>query len=676
MIKIKNYIRPNPIFLLILILGSTWLFLTRGWGLSASFFPVILVAIVGLFCFAFASFTFNVLRIRTVLEIILISLFLWSGLTFIMGRMGQLNIVFISSVIVLLLVPELLLKFKFSNYLISSTKNLFKDQAIIKYGLIFVVALFWGLTLVNGPHSNALFPDTTCDTSLVHLILPKHYLQSESIFNVWWTRGPFLPQFVHFLYLFPMKFSKVLNLRYDLIPHIFATLFSLIILLIFFRATQSLAIALVAILFFITTPIISWSLGTAYLDLPATMMFLFSLYYFYRFSITNNSSYLKYLGLSLGLSFATKPMLGMLLFPIGLIFFINIWLEHRTKYTVFMFFRFIGLFAFFCLLPIVIFYGYNWELTGNPIFPFLYQPVPNPFFWDKESIKELNGAISHWAGKSDFLYFLKLFIKLFSWNLNEHTDTVGKNLTPLLSFAILGPLLLVKFKKITLRAFLIFVTIVVVFYTTWYTSSAVMRYLIPLVGLFCISLSYALFKSRIVLIVFLVLMSTNIFKLVSTYHFFAANSPPPISAAQANDFLFKASSVGKASKWLLTQSAPTDLVYTYKLSCEWLRIPRPFLGDWFGHSNFGEFIKYSKENKFIEFINERNISFIFDSTAMALPSVPELAGSAIACISEVPEASTDSVKLYKFNKELPTCTKTIVKPEIIEIIEKAPKTML
>ena len=666
----------NPFFLLILILGSIWIFLTRNWGLSASFFPVPLVGIVGLFCFAFTSFTFNVLRIRTFLEVTLVSLFLWSGLTFIIGRMGQLNTIFISSITVLILVPEILLKFQFSRYLIFSTINLFKEQAGIQYGLIFIVALFWGLTLVNGPHSNALLPDLNCDTSLVHLILPKHYLQNESIFNVWWTRGPFLPQFVQFLYLFPMKFSQALNLRYDIIPHIFATLFPLIILVIFFHATQSFVIALVAILLFISTPIISWSLGTAYLDLPATMMFLFSLYYFYKFATTNNTSFLKYLGLSLGLSFSTKPMLGMLLFPIGLIFFIHVWLEHRTKYTFLFLFRLLGLFTIFCLLPILIFYGYNWELTGNPIFPFLYQPVPNPYFWNKESIIELNGAISHWAGKADLLYFFKLFINIFSWNLNEHTDTIGKNLTPLLSFAIIGPILLLKFKKITLRAFLMYVTIVVVYYTTWYTSSAVMRYLIPLVGLFCISLSYALFKSRIILILFLILMSTNILKLISTYHFFRTNVPPPITVEQANNYLFDNSSVGKASKWLLANTAPTDLVYTYKVSCEWLRIPRPFLGDWFGHSNFGEFIKYSKENKFIEFINERNISFIFDSTAMALPSVPELAGSATACISEVTEASTDSVKLYKLNKELPSCLKTTPKPEIMQIIEKAPKTML
>lgn len=675
--KVFNNIKQHhKLVLIFFITIITYLFFTRTWSFEARALLIPLALLIIIPFYIFTSFSYHVFKIHSPLNNTLIGLIAWSFVTYITGRLSLLYYTPVVAVLFVFFIPELYSRL---SYLRNAYRNINKtlseeNNLLYILVLIFISALIIGM--IGSPTLTALIPELTCDTSLYHMILPKHYLANNSIFNVWWTRVPFLPQFFHNLYLYPMQIAQTLQLRSDLIPHIFTNFFAILILQVFYKITHSWKISLTAMIIFITTPIVSWELGTAYLDIPATLMFLITLYYFIGFlnDIKEND---KYLGLSIGLSFATKPMLGMFIFAVGMVFFIYKWFylqrsEFRFKQVIPQIFK-IGLFT---LIPILTFYEYNLELTGNPIFPFIMHSVPNAYHWGEDSFYQFSHAISHWTKDASLFHFVKLFIKIFMWDLNEHTDTLSSNLTPLLTFGIIGPIVLAKLKKITPKQLILFLILTFIFYTTWYVTSPVMRYIIPLVAIFSLSLAYSLVNSRIVLISFLILMSTNIWKLIGNYKLMAIRTPPPVSKSEAENYVFKNGYIGKATQWLNSNTAPTDLVYTYKVSCDWLSLSRPFIGDWFGHSNFSDLLKYSKENKFVEFMNQRNISYIFDTNGSPMPSVPELSGESKLCVTEIPEASNDIVKLYKFNSHLPQCNKTLPLPEIDEIIQKSPKTIL
>lgn len=225
-----------------------------------------------------------------------------------------------------------------------------------------IFALFLVTTL-------ALLPPTNWDGLFYHLKGPKLYLQAGRIVG-----GIDIPH-LNFPSLFQMTFLLAMGLRGDIAAQLVHWLYlPLLAGLVYGMATQLLGVkeGWTAVLFLLAAPMVLTLAAWSYNDLALAFYSVGALYAYLRWMQSDARSWLVWAGVFAGFamsmkytSFITPLFLGLML----------LWqVRHRWRTA----WREVLLFSGPALLVALPWYIKNFILTGNPVYPFLFDGL----FWD------------------------------------------------------------------------------------------------------------------------------------------------------------------------------------------------------------------------------------------------------------------------------------------------------
>lgn len=181
-------------------------------------------------------------------------------------------------------------------------------QGKILFLIIFISAILALLT--------TLLPETGFDALWYHLTIPKLYLENGEVYHI---PGGLLyysemPRLVEFLYLPLLKWwgSQGAHLL-DFLSGIG----SAVVIYLLSKKWLAKNYALLAVAIFYVTPLVSWTSGSAYVDLPRTFWEILTVYYLFERKIL-------LAGLIFGLAISTKTLaLGSYLPLLAVIYFLK-----------------------------------------------------------------------------------------------------------------------------------------------------------------------------------------------------------------------------------------------------------------------------------------------------------------------------------------------------------------
>ncbi|HEY8272774.1 MAG TPA: hypothetical protein VIG33_17910, partial [Pseudobdellovibrionaceae bacterium] len=271
-----------------------------------------------------------------------------------------------------------------------------------------------------------------------------------------------------------MKWGSLITERIDLFPTFFSGAMFLVCLIgfiDFFKGAPRRA--LLAFILFLCFPIARWHLTTAYMD-PTLMVGILATFMSAAAYLNHRKDkYFYLLAFFSAVSFSVKHFGAFYALPIVLWAFIElIRQEKRLRWGLLI--QALAL----ALLPIIVFYHYNYVTTGSFFFPFVFTEN-NQLFWDLDSVKSFNAAINAFSGGSGFLDLLKLPLTIGT--SEKHSDTsqfaVGLLWAPVWLIANC----IFFFRRYKKKPFdpveFLFFTTVNLQTIIWYKTSPVFRYL-------------------------------------------------------------------------------------------------------------------------------------------------------------------------------------------------------
>lgn len=358
----------------------------------------------------------------------------------------------------------------------------------------------------------ALAPETKFDALQVHLYLPKLYLARHQIYheeNIFFSSG--MPQTMEMIFL------AGLLLKNEVAAKLLTFSFGLFLIGLIrnfckkFFAQQN--ISFLALSIFITIPLISWLMATAYVDIPQAFYANLSLFSFLNWHKTKKRFFLWLSALFLGAASSIKYTTVYFLIPFFLLFiYFSLIQKEDLKEKFKNLMLFFGLF----LLPLIPWFVKNYLTIGNPFFPFL-----NHLFNPQNN--ELNNWIDNFIHHVRFEQLgLPRTIKnliLLPWNITI-VDKFEENIGPLL-LCFIPLILLIKKVKTVIKIFILFFLISLY---SWIWGTQTTRYLTPVLPIASIIAAYALIKMKSVIYYLpLILISVPPFTHRLSYKIF----PPP-----------------------------------------------------------------------------------------------------------------------------------------------------
>ncbi|MCK4739200.1 MAG: glycosyltransferase family 39 protein, partial [Deltaproteobacteria bacterium] len=348
----------------------------------------------------------------------------------------------------------------FLNYI----KSLSKTELLIFAGIVLVI--FSAFLL-------ALCPPSVRDELILHLALPKLFLQNNSILKIPSLIGFSLtPMNIDLLYLVPLAFKN------DIIPrvlHLFFSVLTSLVLYSYIAGKYERVYALLGALFFLSTPMV-FNLSTmAYTDLALTFFTSLAFFGVLRWAEAGcvDKKMLIYSALAIGFALGCKY--NVLISFMLLTFFIIYIYSTETKDQLGAI-KFGALFFFISLLVFSPWLIRNFLWTGSPLYPVINFPASSP----ETSNLFVGGAISPLLKRSllygeSFTSILLVPLRLFFGGADNSMRYFDAVLNPFFLFFI--PLAFLKNKFWELRYVSIFVFLV--FFLSFFTVDLVTRYLMP-----------------------------------------------------------------------------------------------------------------------------------------------------------------------------------------------------
>lgn len=276
-------------------------------------------------------------------------------------------------------------------------------------------------------------------------------------------------------------------------------------------------LSLLSCLLFITTPFVSSQIKETMLDLPLLFFYLGHIFFFVKLLNKSEKKYLILSGIFLGLATGTKVGVytPFVILVESVIFFTKNKKGKATDYFLYLGSIFTGyVFAFFCY----------------------FIKHPNPIPWIILHQKQLKFYLEPFLkyGNSDhFLVWKSIFLNAHQgwWKANEGTIGGGSLILPL-GVVFLLPALYLSIKKKNYTMIYVLLMFVMFLFVDHFTFT--LRYLMPTVPLFILTLIFIFRKKSLVLLVICLL------NLPFLFSFFSANYPAGDMEAVARFFSTRA----------------------------------------------------------------------------------------------------------------------------------------
>ena len=238
-----------------------------------------------------------------------------------------------------------------------------QDQRSSMWIFRLLLALTGAFVLVEAALN--LTPPTARDALIHHLALPKLWLEQGAIVETPWADYSYYPMYLQLMYL------GCLALGSDTAPKFVHMAFGLgtgILLLFYAKRHLGRPWGMLALVIFVTTPIVVWLSTSAYIDLGMTFFTTASLLAFFRWRRDHYRSNLWLLvsALSMGAAVGSKynALVAWMIVNLMIVFFHARETEKQG--------RSLGYGALFFAAAALIaspWYIRNWTLTGNPFHP-------------------------------------------------------------------------------------------------------------------------------------------------------------------------------------------------------------------------------------------------------------------------------------------------------------------
>ncbi|MCL4354090.1 glycosyltransferase family 39 protein [Patescibacteria group bacterium] len=406
----------------------------------------------------------------------------------------------------------------FARYVFNAVKNT-KIRTIKKnklYSLIIILLLFLVLLNLIG----ALSPETGFDALWYHLTLPKLYLQNHSIYFI---PGRLLyysamPKLTEMLYVAALAFSG------ETLAKLMHFLFGILTMLVVYKISIKFLkprYALIAVVVFYSSLVISWQSTTAYIDLARTFFESMTVLGFINWLKTGKKSWLIESGIMIGFAISTKLLAvsSVLIFVLILVYLSVI------KEKVGSVFKNVLLFISCSLIAPLPWFVFSYLNTNNPIYPYLnnnFRPLLFAAFFDPTK------------------YILEI------WNLFvKAADPVSP------VFLIFLPLLIINLKKGNLyeKIMFIYVAVALLIWSIIQVAGEALpeikggsRYFIPYLPVFSVLIAIFISKQKlgitknisIMLVLFVLLISVGYRAIASKRYY-----PYLLGTETKKDFLIK-----------------------------------------------------------------------------------------------------------------------------------------
>jgi len=316
---------------------------------------------------------------------------------------------------------------------------------------------------------------TDWDGLAYHLAVPKMYLAAHRIFYVAFTSHsnfPFLTEMLYTLGLALHGPGAAKLFHYSMFLATAAGILSLC------RRHVTPASGPIAVLLFMSVPLVLWEAGIAYADISTALYVLLAAYAVLNWEETGVKGWIWMAGILSGFALGTK-MLALV--PVLALCLWVLWSGSRSRGWR------TGLYCSIAVGLLAVLVGSPWYIksyvyTANPVYPFLYN-VFGGRNWSQEAAEAYRGsqlAFGMGRGPADFV--------LVPWNVTMN----GRNFfDSLVIYGLLGPaflgLLVVQVLAGNLYKALARLAIVsAIFLVAWFFLMQSSRYLISIVPLLCV----------------------------------------------------------------------------------------------------------------------------------------------------------------------------------------------
>jgi len=415
--NIRGYLTKEWIFIPILVIWASLIFIKYNQyhpflyqKIKPLFEPAILTFYAIIFLLISLGIGYRIFRLfklpTSLLETFLFSTGIGFGilmyLTFFIGVLGGLyhSVIYISLSLLGLLASKELIRL-FSPLLKEKRqKNRPKDSiSFFERGLKIILIFLLLLCFFS-----ALTPAIGWDSAVAHLNLPKIYLNAHKIGFVANSFSSNLPLNMQMLYLL------ALVVKGPILAKLIHFTFGILILLMIKSFSQryfSNQIGLLAMVIFLTNPVVIFEATIAYIDLGVSFYSLLALYGFFCWLDSNNKKWLYLMAIFSGISLGMKYTAGFGIIILGAGMLIKlIGKDHLNIYGIF---KNICLFFIISALFLVPWAIKSYLLTGNPVYPMLSGIFGGV---DKEFIQDYDKFVYESCLGRGFMNYL-----LLPWNL-------------------------------------------------------------------------------------------------------------------------------------------------------------------------------------------------------------------------------------------------------------------
>jgi len=342
----------------------------------------------------------------------------------------------------------------FSIFLSKELKAHDKERGSFRRKLIWTAAV---LALFSPFLFLPLYPPTGADELTYHLPYAKYYVEHNGLSVNPFLRYPLYSHNIDLLYALSLLFSD------DILAHLMHAA-TAILCAIGIYSLGSLAsdrkVGAIGAFIFLSSPIVTHLMRTAYIDLGLTLFVFLSFYCIAVWSIKKKEHWLYLAGFASGIAAGSKYS-GLFYIPLFLI-----WIAYESR-------RVSSVMKF--LLPAFLFgapwYIRNFIISGDPISPFGGE-VFGYWLWNKEDfVAQSQDLLTSRGTHRNLISLLKL-----PWNLYLHPDTFGEGSLSPGVFAVFPAVFLFRkldsfYKKLCV---FVFVNILI-----WFFTSQILRYLLP-----------------------------------------------------------------------------------------------------------------------------------------------------------------------------------------------------
>ncbi|MEW6619734.1 MAG: glycosyltransferase family 39 protein [bacterium] len=355
-----------------------------------------------------------------------------------------------------------------------------KNYSLLDLSLAVILCL-----TILGVLISTLTPHISWDCAVYHLNVPKFYLKEHRFIPILHIVASNMPFNIEMLYTIALSLKNPVVAK---LIHFSFGILTLLCIYSFCKRYFNQQIGLWSMVIFYLNPVTLFVANISYIDLAVTYYFLLACYDFFLWSDPMNQDakkgrWLILMAIFCGIMMGAKYTAVFGTFILGAGIFIKLFFSEQVNF--FKISKQTLLFAFISSLFVIPWLIKSYLFTGNPVYPAAYN-LFGGINWDKE----LADQFAKWQfgkmGKKEILSYL-----LLPWQMTIHGN-YGQIFDGILSplYLIFIPFLI--FLKERNKVIIYLLCYSMSFFILWSLSIQILRYLLPIVPLWSIIVSYVI----------------------------------------------------------------------------------------------------------------------------------------------------------------------------------------